>query len=335
MFTCKRCEVESRDGVTCSVCQAQFDFPCAGITECGWRRLGDRKLTWKCQTCKSTPVASPQTTLLKIPANKSNSAASPQTPPADNENILAELKRLSTQMESLPALIESVNSMHKELAELKTLRADVSEVKSSVESFSHQLSVLTNKVSGLEDEIETMKNAREEIASLQDRVKKLEMQQTENEQRSRMNNIEIKGVPMSSNENLFAILDKIGETIGLTIPKEQINYIARVPTRGDKQAKNIICSVHNSYLKNDFVAAARKNKKLNAGNLGLQSVNRIYINDHLTPENKILLNKTKVLAKERGFEYVWVSGCKILMRKNNSSPRHHIKTDHDLKKFFC
>ncbi|XP_049692143.2 uncharacterized protein LOC126053624 [Helicoverpa armigera] len=322
MFKCKRCELESRDGVTCTVCEAKFDFPCAGITEGGWRRLGDRKLTWKCQSCKSTPAASPLTGSIKATS-------------AESETILSELKRLSTQMEALPMLIESMKAIQNELVELKTIKEEFSVVKSSLETFSQDIKALTCKMSDLEDEIETLKRTREEIISLQERIVKLENQHSESEQRSRMNNIEIKGVPVSNDEDLFAIMAKIGDTIDFHIPKEQINYVARVPTRNDKLNKNIICSVHNSYLKNDFVAAAKKYKKLNAGNLGLQGTNRIYINDHLTLENKILLNKTKAQAKERGFEHVWVRGCKILVRKNMTSPKYHIKTQQDLKKFLC
>lgn len=325
MFKCKRCETESRDGVTCTACEAQFDFPCAGITEGGWRKLGDRKLTWKCQSCKNIPAA---------PAS-SPQIVSQKASPASSETIMSELKRLTTKMEALPMLIESVKAVQTELAELKTIRQELSDVKSSFESFGLEIKALTGKVSILEEEIETMKITKEEVTNLQDRLLKLEYQQSENEQRSRMNNIEIKGVPMSNGEDLFAIIVKIGDAINCHIPKDQINYVARVPTRNDKLNKNIICSVHNSYLKNDFIAAAKKFKKLSAGDLGIMGNNRVYINDHLTLENKILLNKTKARAKERGFEHVWVKGCKILVRKNTTTPKHCIKSEQDLKKFLC
>ncbi|PZC74933.1 hypothetical protein B5X24_HaOG207012 [Helicoverpa armigera] len=320
MFTCKRCDVQSRDGAMCVSCKAKFDFPCAGITEAGWRRLGERKLTWRCQNCKAAPVASPQTGNLK-------------TSPANSETIMLELQDLSSKLEALPALMESVKVIQRELAELKTIRQEVSEMKLSFESYHREIQALTSKVTDLEDEIESMKKTKEAVVTLQDRIAKLERLQSENEQRSRMNNIEIKGVPMSKDEDLFAIMAKIGEAIDFNVQKEQINYIARVPTRNDKVNKNIICSVHNSYLKNDFITAAKKHKKLHAGDLGFQGSTRVYINDHLTLENKLLLNKTKVQAAERGFEHVWVRGCKILVRKNSSSPKYCIKTEQDLKKF--
>ncbi|CAF4751121.1 unnamed protein product [Pieris macdunnoughi] len=290
-----RCEIEARDGATCSVCVGQFDFPCAGITEGGWRKLGERKSTWKCSSCKSQGIASPKPTTS-----------------SDPDSIVVELKRLSSQMEATLALVDSVRAIQAELVEFRTIREEFSDMKASIE-FVH-------------DTVEAL--------TLKERVNNLEELQNHNEQRLRMNNIEIKSVPESSAENLFNILDKLGTAMNCKIQKEQVNYIARVPTRNNKNNKNIICSVQNSYLKNEFVAAAKNHKALKAVDLGLRGDSRIYVNDHLTLENKALLNKTKARAKERGYDYVWVKGCKIFIRKNTSSPKHHINTERDFKKFF-
>ncbi|CAB3260872.1 unnamed protein product [Arctia plantaginis] len=320
MFTCKRCDTETRDGVTCSLCEGRFDFPCAGITEAGWRKLGDRKATWKCGSCKALAAASPRTNTLKASST-------------DADTILSELKRLTTQMEALPILVSSVKAIQQELSELKMIKAEFADMKSSIEFVHGSIETLSNRVSSLEEELDSMKKTKQEMSILREQVDKLESLHRETEQRSRLNNIEIKGVPMSNSENLFTIITKIGDVIGCHITKDQINYVARIPMRNDKNHKNIICSVHNSYLKSDFVAAARKHKLLKVGELGLPGENRVYINDHLTLDNKILLNKTKARAKERGFEHVWVKGCKIFIRKKHTSPMHHIKTEHDLKKF--
>ncbi|CAB3233704.1 unnamed protein product [Arctia plantaginis] len=320
MFKCRRCEVEARDGATCSACMGQFDFPCAGLTEVGWRKLGDRKATWKCGNCKSLSTANPRTGSIKVSSG-------------DLENIAAELKRLSAQMEVLPALIDNIKAIQTELMELRAIRTEFSDMKASIEFVHEAMESLTCKVSILEQDIISVKKTKDDVNTLQHRVEKLENLHHESEQRSRMNNIEIKGVPMTNSENLFTIVAKIGDIIKCPIPKDKINYVARVPMRNDKLNKNIICSVHNNYLKSDFVSAAKKHKNLKISDLGLQGDNTIYINDHLTLQNKMLLNKTKTQAKDRGFEHIWIQGCNIFIRKNNTSPRLHIKNEQDLKKF--
>lgn len=313
MYKCHRCEVNFIDGVQCTVCLNRYDFPCAGITETGYRKLGDRRSTWRCGACKN-----------------SSTNVSP-TPPKnpEMENILRELKYVSAQMSSMPALTESVKKVQEELSELKAFKDELSNLKSS---FDHAFSSLTNKLARLEEEVHSLQSAKATIFTLEQRLAQFESKLNEEDQRSRLNNIEIKGVPVTASENLFVYIDRIGEILKCKIPKEQINYIMRVPTRKDNNSKNIIVSVHNRYLKENFVAAARSCKQLAASDLGLTGGNKIFINDHLTFHNKNLLNKTKKLAKETGFLFTWVRGCKIFARRNASSPVMTIKSESDLKK---
>lgn len=211
------------------------------------------------------------------------------------------------------------------------LKPELSEVNDSIDFIQHSMNALSNKISDIDKEIHSLLKTKEEVIHLRQRIEKIETLVIEQEQRSRMNNIEIKGVPISQSENIFQIVSKIGEHINFVIPKDQINYVARVPMRNDKLNKTIIVAVHSRYLKEDFVAAAKK-RPLFPTDLGLQGDNRIFVNDHLTMDNKILLNKAKTLAKEKGFAYAWVKGCKIFLRKNPTSPAITIKTTSDLNK---
>lgn len=303
MFKCKKCDIEFKDGVQCTVCFSRYDFPCAGITETGYRKLGDRKSTWKCSACKGISAQVSPTPVKNI----------------ELEGILNELKYVSAQISSLPALAESV----------KTIKEEISNLKST---FDLSISTLTKKVEQFEEEVRSLKLTKQTISTLEQRVNQLEEKFHDEDQRSRLNNVEIKGVPVTPSENLYTYIFKIGEIINYKIPKEQINYIVRVPTRGENNNKNIIVSLHNRYIKEDFVAAARSSKPFTANNIGLNGDKRIYINDHLTLRNKNLLNKTKTIAKEMGFLFTWVKGCKIFLRKNTTSPVITIKSEFDLKK---
>lgn len=312
MFKCNRCDTDFMDGVQCSVCQNRYDFPCSGITEAGYRKLGDRKFSWRCSTCRNpspTPGKSPEF-----------------------EGILSEIKFLSAQLATLPGLVESVRKIQEELSDLKSIKTELIEVKSSVDSVHLSMKSITDKLARLDSEVQSLQSTKEQLTTLQQRVDQLERRANEDEQRSRLNNLEIKGVPFKSSENLYNILHKICEFVKYPISKEQIDYIARVRTRGDSNIKNIIVSLHNRYIKDDFIAAVRKCKSLTATSLGISGDNRIFVNDHLTLKNKTLLNKTKTLAKERNFAFVWVKGCKIFVRKNTTSPVLYINSDTDLKR---
>ncbi|CAG5055765.1 unnamed protein product [Parnassius apollo] len=299
--------MEARDGVQCTLCLKQYDFPCAGITEIGFRKLGDRKAT--------CPVP-----------GRSNFCT-----PSDLDGIRGELRGLSEQMSSLPKLLDSVKNIQADLAYLKTIKCELSVVKDLLDYVHASVDTLITRIAEVDCEIQTLQKNKEDVTRLEQRLQKLEAVFNDGEQRSRLNNIEIKGVPITDTENLFTILSKIATKIDFNISDNNINYIARVPSRNDKNNKSIIVSLHNRYLRDNFVAAARKCKSLTPLDIGLNGTNRIFINDHLTVKNKLLLNKTKALAKERDFSYVWVKNCKILVRKN-TSPVHIIKTELDLRK---
>lgn len=334
MFHCVRCNVEFRDGAQCSGCQGRFDFPCAGITENGFRKLGDRRNNWKCPSCKNSGTASPL-----IPVSGKTSPKSPT--PVDMETIVLELKRLTAQMAPLPDLMTSLKAIQADIADLKTVKSDiadlkvlkpeVAELKTSVEFVQNTVQDLSNRVSVINDEVQAMLKAKNDVSLLTQKLERIETTMQEADQRTRLNNIEIKGVPVSQTENLMDIVSKIGNLINCTIPKEQINYVVRVPMRNDKLNKSIIVAVHSRYLKEDFVAAAKK-RNIVPADIGLRGDSRIYVNDHLTVENKMLLNKAKSIAKERGFAFLWVKGCKIFTRKNPTSHVIAIRSDSDLKK---
>ncbi|KAL4702319.1 hypothetical protein ACJJTC_006925 [Scirpophaga incertulas] len=154
----------------------------------------------------------------------------------------------------------------------------------------------------------------------------------EDEQRSRLNNVEVKGVPLKPGENLFSIAEALTKAVGYSFPKTQINYIVRVPIHNSKE-KLIIITFINRYIKEEFLGAARAKKILTADDIGFRGNRQIaFVNDHLIPESKNLLTKTKAVAKEKNYSYVWVKHCKIHVRKNDTSRVVIVSTVNDLNK---
>jgi hypothetical protein len=116
------------------------------------------------------------------------------------------------------------------------------------------------------------------------------------------------------------------------VDNAKINHISRVPIHNSKD-KLIIVSFINRYIKEDFIASARLKKSILAEDIGFQGIKqRVFINDHLTAENKKLLTSTKTLLKQKGYMYVWVKHCKIHVRKDDNSKAFVIHSERDLNK---
>lgn len=310
---CDTCSEQLSDGVYCTVCCMTMHFQCAGITETGYRKLGDRKLTWRCNKCRLSGASHQPFS----PAPKS---------PVSESAILLEIRALSEKLAPLESLKEEVLAMRTEFADLKSsLSKQVADI----------INRLEEKLTDMEERVAKVEFIKDDMEKLQARVKKLEEESEDRDQWSRMNNIEIKGITQRNNENLLELVGKIGSKINYPVSKTQINFVSRVPTREKDRTKPVIVCFCNRYVKEDFIAAARleaKTTPLTTSLFGLPGNQKIYVNDHLTLKNKLLLSKTKKSAAEANFQYVWIKHTKIHVRKSDTSPVIIIKSEKDLTK---
>lgn len=320
MFSCASCETQTSDGPACCNCKNRCCFPCSGITELGYRKLGERKNTWRCPKCpKSKPSQCPQ------PVPASSPAASGATSPLPNlqlDSMQAQLNMITTQLAPLSTLAEDV----------KALRSEMNSLRESLDMAHGLIEKFTSSVKNLESRVTKVEQITQTVPAIQTELRKLQQEFDERDQWARANNVEIRGIPSKKNENLYEITENISKIANFNFKKEDINYIARIPTRVPNVEKPIIISFNNRYKKEDFVSSARQSKNLNLKNLGFSGDKAFYVNDHLTQRNKNLLNKAKSLSKEHNFLYVWVKHSKIMIRKSDQSPIIYIKSEVDLEK---
>lgn len=305
MNTCALCNVEFNDGVQCGSCKKHLDFGCANISEAGWRKLGATRMAqWKCSVCK---ISSPNV---------------PTSEKASLDTILSEIRDMKRQLLNLPTLIDDIKLIKDELCELKSTCQGTN---SRLDEFDMRMSDAECKISELEKMQVTINNMQSDLS-------KVKFELSSNDQRSRLNNVEIKGVPTRKDENLFSIIEAIGRKINYSCPKSLINYVSRVPIFNSNE-KLIIVSFLNRYVKEDFIAAARTVKSLSTSDIGLQgSSQRVFVNDHLSAEYKKLLSKAKIIAKEKKYEFSWVKHGKIHVLKNANSKVIIVRRESDLNR---
>ncbi|CAB3224580.1 unnamed protein product [Arctia plantaginis] len=310
---CGACDEAMSEGAHCTACKQTLHFHCAGITEAGHRRLGDRKLTWRCSQCKLSGIT-------QLTSSPRASRPEPET------EIASEIRAISTKLAPLEGLKE----------EIMTLKSEFSDLRSSLtKEFNDTVKEFSVKLNKMKQRIGHMEKVQDQVDRLQSRMDNLEEESDKKDQWSRMNNTEIKGIPQAKNENLFEIVSKLGEKINYKITKQQINFITRVPSLQNDHLKPIVVNFCNRYVKENFVAAARlesKTSPLSTAKIGLQGNHKIYVNDHLTLKNKTLLSKTKKAAAEKNFQYVWVKYAKIHVRKTDTSPVFIVNSERDIAK---
>lgn len=255
---------------------------------------------------------------------------------------------LESQNKSIKYILDGVCE---NFADFKKQMADIN---LSIRNLSDEQSVLKSELCVLKTATDSNSQRAtlltSEIADLRSTANSLNEQLRVREQQGRINNLEISGIPISKSENLNNIIHNIAAKVGFTLLPTDIDYIHRVRRfnsagndntkktdgsgiRDSSSIPNIIVRFSQRLRKNEMLAAVRARRNLTTVDAGLDGPSSpIYVSDHLAPHNKLLNKRTRLLAKQKDYKYVWLSDCKILVRKNDASKVQLVSSEADLSK---
>lgn len=95
----------------------------------------------------------------------------------------------------------------------------------------------------------------------------------------------------------------------------------------------IIVKFTRRITKDQLLAAVRARRGLTTADIGLAGpATNIYVGDHLTPSNKLLLKQARQLKVDLNYSFLWIRDCKIFLRKNDKSKVIRVQNQSDLDK---
>jgi len=163
------------------------------------------------------------------------------------------------------------------------------------------------------------------VTVLQDKVRTLE-------QYTRNTNIEISGIPVSPREDPLRILKDVAVVLGHELRDEQVMAAHRVPSYNKDRTPSLVCQFQTRVQRDAWLSSFKKKKILNASEVNRAfPTNRVYINEHLSPDNKIFLAKLKQKCKEQAIKYVWPKEGKFFVRKIDGGKCYRIDRLDDLR----
>lgn len=249
-------------------------------------------------------------------------------------DTLAEiLKSIKENDHKISKLSDDINKGIKQ--ELKNLSNSFQQLRLSLEHTDQQLQDVNKRVTCLEKQSSKVEDLEGQIKSMQITICDLQADRGKDQQRARMMNLEIVGVPECKNENLLSYVFSLANYASIQLQKEDVDNVTRVQKMhpSKDRPRNIIIKLKNRLIKDNLLSGLRKARVATTQNLGLSGESRrIFVNEHLTPENKMLYKLCRQKAKELGFQYTWIRNCMIYARKNNMSPHILIESERDLKK---
>ncbi|KAL0892403.1 hypothetical protein ABMA27_015522 [Loxostege sticticalis] len=245
-------------------------------------------------------------------------------------SITDELTKLSCMMSDMNASLQKLSSENNLIREsLSDVQARVTVLEESASFSSEQVDETKNRIMLIEKQVSDTRLVTDQVSTLQNKLDLMEQQ-------ARECNLEIANLPERRNENLLSLVEQLGTAMKIPIPAAQVISVHRVPhaSQNNSRPKNVIVKLASRILRDNVIAASRLMKgRLTSEQLMIQgTVHNIYVNEHLTLQNKLLFRSVREEAKRNNYKYVWVKHGVILVRKTDTSPIQAIRNKHEMSK---
>ncbi|CAH0388279.1 unnamed protein product [Bemisia tabaci] len=269
----------------CASCRKYYHTTCAGLKEENWSaRSEGYRANWKCRGCASV-----------VNGSKGN-----------NDD--------SSSLQSVKNIIRS---------ELQSFKQDLTEIKNTQDSLMQKITDLTALVEAKEKRIVELEGRIEALSenavSKDQQIHDLVVRLVNLEQYSRKNSLEISNVEVSDNFSDVDAVIKLSAKLNVKIGSNDIEVMHRIPTRTRGAIPSILVKFFDRKARDALLSARKSCKNLKNSDIDSDSPDpnrRIYINESMSSYYKQLMWKAKQRAKEKGYEYVWFAGGKLLVRKN-------------------
>lgn len=246
--------------------------------------------------------------------------------------------------------------MREQSTDFTGLREEFSEVKKQLSGFEQTTIKFSQECANIKSDVTKLLNldveTKTKLSSLEKdlsdarvNINSLSDQLRMKEQQGRLNNLEISGVTFKKGENLYNILNTIASKVNFSLSPSDVDYIHRVrryphqnlatndASKLSSDIPNIIVRFTQRKRKNDLLAAVRSRRGLSTADLDVDGPSRpVFVNDHLAPQNKQLYSQARKIGREMGYKYIWLSDCKIFLRKTDNSKVLHISCVDDISK---
>lgn len=173
-----------------------------------------------------------------------------------------------------------------------------------------------------------------ENRSLKRKVSELEQKIEDIEQYSRLNTVEIHGVPESKNEDVLQIVKEVGKGLAFEITESMIDACHRLGRRSgpDSPPPGIIVKFVRRLDKEELLKKRRVKSNFSTRHMNLPLDHPVYINEALSPARRRLFAEARKARKDKGYRFLWVRNGKIFLRREEAAPVIQVTCQADLGK---
>jgi hypothetical protein len=144
---------------------------------------------------------------------------------------------------------------------------------------------------------------------LKKRVQELEGRNDDIEQYSRVNSLEIHGIPLDKNENVLTVVKQVGKALDLEITDAMVDACHRLGRGADPASPpGIIVKFVRRMDKEELLRIRRVKRTLSTRHMGMAMDNPVYINESLTKRRRLLYNSARKVRRSNSSTYGFAMG---------------------------
>ncbi|KAG8315462.1 hypothetical protein J6590_108225 [Homalodisca vitripennis] len=172
---------------------------------------------------------------------------------------------------------------------------------------------------------------KQENAKLWTEINRLGSDVKDMQQYTRVDNVEIAGIPQRANENIYDIVQKICKALEVPYNRDEISEAHRLP-KAKQGYPFIVVRFISRRIRDSWLAAARTRQ------CTLQQIypdlpaTPFFVNQHLTSYKKGLLDMAKRLVAEGIYAFAWVKDGKVYVRRTPTSSVIRIRSYSDFER---
>lgn len=229
-------------------------------------------------------------------------------------------------------VIQTLKKMFEDLK--SSLIQQVDELRKSVEFMSGKFDSICEDIAQTRSEL---KSTQEEFRALSRENAILKQEINDLQQYTRRDNVMVFGAPEFDGKSTYEVIDNICNVIGGTDLVQDVSIAHRLPAKPGK-SRPIIIRFCKRRSRDEFLQRFKIEAKKDDTGPGISTklidnnlpTGRITAGEQLTATTRDLINKTRDVAKLRGYQFVWSRDGKVFVRKNERSPVNRITSLQDI-----
>lgn len=304
MSVCAKClkpvSRTEKKKIQCKACKGYFHWSCVHLTEAEVDVFLSSNTSWTCDPCvKKRRVSRSFSDSCSV-----NTSSSVMVTVEDIKGMLEEVKKeiLNGQTNLETELGKSINHCQNLIADNNTL--------------------IEAQKKMLEDQQRIISCLQDENNHLHRKVKELSDRQTDLEQYSRRNTLEIFGIPEVPNESpesLKKTVVEVGAALGTALSEDSIDACHRIGGGNNRSSSGIIVKFLRRDDADKLLQKRKVKRDFSTRHLpGRTDDSPVYVNISLAPARRVLYAKARKMKTDFNYKYVWVDRAgRVKVRKSD------------------